>query len=469
MSEAVVRPPSHPKIKAYEVAVKYAKDVLTCQIVAGKLVKLACKRFVLDLKFGAARGLFFDKEAAQHVCDFFGLLHHSKGEWGQGPGQVFVLSPWQVFVLANLFGWKRADKTRRFREAHIEVARKNGKTTFLAGIGLYMLLADDEPGADVFSAATTRQQAKEVFNEACRMRRKSPFLSSRIGAFRNNLNVLATNSKFEPLSSDFGTLDGLNSHANLVDELHAHPSRHLYDVLFEATASRSQPLTLSITTAGYNRDGICFSQRKIAENILVGNVTASDGDAMFAFIACIDEPDHEGKNGDNWEDEKCWPKANPNLGVSVKIDKLREAAAKAKIDPTALNSFLCKHLNVWTSQEIRWMPPEKWAKCNASGPLASPMANRLLALKRLEGRTCLGGLDLSSKIDLTSFVLLFPPTEKRVEKKARPQTPEDIRRRSPMVYDEIVVPADPFWSVLPWFWVPKDGIADRSKEEQSEV
>lgn len=467
MSEAVVRPPSHPKINAYDTAVKYAKGVLTGEIVAGKLVKLACKRFIQDLKLGSARGLTFDKMRAQHVVDFFGLLRHSKGEWGKNGGEVFVLQPWQVFILANLFGWLRADGTRRFREAHIEIARKNGKSTFLAGIALYMLLADDEPGAEVYSAATTRDQAKIVFTEACNMRKKSPFLASRIGAVRNNLNVLATNSKFEPLSSDFNTLDGLNSHGIVIDELHRHPTRHLYDVLFESTASRTQPLTVSITTAGFNRDGICFAQRKIAENILVGNVTAADGDSMFAYIACIDEPDSEGKNGDSWNDEKCWAKANPNLGVSVKLDKLREAARKADVDPTALNSFLCKHLNVWTSQEIRWMPPDKWAKCNAAGPLVSPKQLREIALKHLEGRVCIGGLDLSSKLDLTSFVLLFPPVEALTEKRALPQTPEDIRWRRPPVMEDVVVrEADPKWSVLVWFWVPKECIPERVKKDR---
>lgn len=465
MPEKVIRPPNHPAINAYEVALNYAKDVLTGKIIAGKLVKLAAKRFISDLKYGHLRGLKFDAEAAQHVVDFFGFLHHSKGEWG---GQTFVLAPWQTFILANLFGWKRADGTRRFREAHLEVARKNGKTTFLAGIGLYLLLADDEPGAEVYSAATKKDQAKILFDEAVRMRKSSAFLAGRIAASRNNLAVLASHSKFEPLSAEDDTLDGLNSHGLLIDELHAHPTRKLFDVLHESTAARRNPLTVSITTAGYNTDGICYKQREIAEKILVGLIEAAKGDHVFAFIACIDEGDvKNGIPGDRWNDEACWPKANPSLGVSVKIDKLREAAMKAENDPSALNSFLRKHLNVWTSQDVRWMPPDKWAACNSAGPLGKPVELRAAAITKLLGRSCIGALDLSENVDLSAFILLFPPTKKIVDRIARPQTREQQFRREPVVYDEVVMQEeDPKWSVLCWFWVPNDNIDERTQKDR---
>jgi phage terminase large subunit-like protein len=471
MSDLVVRPPSAPYIDAYKVAVKYATDVLTGQIVAGKLLKLCAKRFIQDLKFGSTRGITFDKEAAQHVVDFFGTLRHWKAEWGKGGGQPFILSPWQTFILANLFGFKRANGTRRFREAHIEVARKNGKTTFMAGIGLYMLVADDEPGAEVYCIATKKDQAREVFDCAVNMRAKSKLLSQRVsvsgGAKPNNLSVLSTQSKFELQASDYGSADGKNVHCLIADELHQHPTRLLYDAYYESTGARSQPLVIAITTAGYNTMGICFAQRKIAENILVGNVAAEAGDSVFAYIACLDEPDKDGKGGDDYKDEACWPKANPNLGVSVKLDNMREAAAKAASDPTALNSFLCKRLNVWTSQEIRWMPPEKWAACNAAGPLANPLTVRAAAYERLKGRIAIGGLDLSSKFDLSSFVLLFPPVKERIEKIAKPQTREEKWAFKPVEYEERVTQSgDPFWSVLAWFWVPKDNIPDRVKKDR---
>src|SRR5208337_351620 len=467
MSNIVVRPPSAPHIDAYKVAVKYATDVILGTIVAGKLLKLTAKRFIQDLKYGPERGITFDRKRAQHVVDFFGTLRHSKGEWGKGGGLPFILEPWQTFILANLFGFLRVDGTRRFREAHIEVARKNGKTTFLSGIGLYMMVADDEPGAEVYSIATTRDQSKIVFDEAVRMRKKSPYLASRVASYRNNLSVLETASKFEPQSADYGTADGKNTHCLIADELHQHPTRLLYDAFKESTVSRTQALCIAITTAGYDTQSFCFTQRKVMENILVGNMSAKDGDAIFAFIACIDDADKDGKGGDNWEDEACWLKANPSLGVTVKLDSLREAAAKAKVDPTALNSFLCKHLNVWTNQEIRWMSPEKWAQCNAAGTFLSPKDLRLAAMERLKGRICIGGLDLSAKIDLTAFALVFPPIKEVVEKIPKPQTRQQIQFRVPIEFEEKVVsPADPKWSVLVWFWVPEGRIAERVKKDR---
>src|SRR5271170_7962981 len=187
MTDVLVAPPSVPQFDAYNVALTYAKDVLQGRIIAGKLLKLCCKRFISDLKVGPARGVTFDKKAAQHVVDFFGILRHSKGEWGKGRGLPFILSAWQIFILANLFGFKKNGK-RRFNEAHVEVARKNGKTTFMSGIGLYMMASDDEPGSEVYSIATTRDQAKIVFDEAVRMRNKSPYLAGRVDCVRNNMS-----------------------------------------------------------------------------------------------------------------------------------------------------------------------------------------------------------------------------------------------------------------------------------------
>jgi len=475
MPAVVIRPPSAPRIDAYKVAVKYATDVITGAIVAGKLLKLAAKRFIQDLKFGPARGIVFDRNAAQHVVDFFGTLHHSKGEWGpragSPKGDPFMLAPWQVFILANMFGFLRADGTRRFRTAHIEVARKNGKTTLMAGIGLYMLAADGEPGSEVYSVATKKDQAREVFDEAVRMAKKSRALANTVhfsgGKLPTNMSILGTASKFQLQASDYGTADGKNVHCLIADELHQHPTRLLYDAYAQATGSRRQYLIIAITTAGYNTMGVCFAQRSIVENILTANVSVEDGDSFFGYIACIDEGDKDGKGADNPMDESCWAKANPNLGVSVKMDNMREEAAKARIDPSALNSFLCKRLNVWVNQEIRWMDPAKWAACNIAGPLPNPRSLRMAAEKKLEGRIALGALDLSSKFDLSAFALLFPPVPERIERTARPQTRQEIQFRTPVVYDVVVVePADPRWSVLVWFWVPKDGIPERVKKDR---
>lgn len=438
MTQVVQRGQDHPKINAAEVARKYADDVVSGAIVAGKLVLYACKRYIEDLAHGAERGITFDPNAAQHVVDFFGFLKHSKGEWGN---TTFRLEAWQVFILANLFGWYRTDGTRRFTEAYIEIARKNGKTTFLAGIGLYLLLMDDEPGAEIYSAATKKDQARILFDEAARMRKASTFLASRIQAFGqkyvNRLFVDATSAKFEPLSSEDQTLDGLNIHGGLIDELHAHPDRKLYDVIFEATKARRNPFIISITTAGYDKSdtSICWNKRTFVSSVLEGTVSnPADGyaaDNVFGFIACLDA-------GDDWFDEANWPKANPNLAAGiVKIRGLREAAAQAKADPTALNSFLRKHMNIWTSQDTKWMDPDKWALCNVAGRNSSPKALRDAALEKLKGRKCFGGIDLSSKLDLTAYVLVFPPTA-----------------------------ADPQWHVIGWYWVPELNVPDRVKKDR---
>jgi phage terminase large subunit-like protein len=228
-------------------------------------------------------------------------------------------------------------------------------------------------------------------------------------------------------------------------------------------------MLIGITTAGYDTTGICYQQRNIGSNVLspssLEEVIA--GDSFFAYIACIDEPDKEGKSGDDPFNETCWIKANPNLGVSVKLDDLRVEAGLAKIDASALNSFLCKKLNVWVNQEFRWMDPSRWAQCSAAGTLANPKELRAAAIKKLQGRMAIGGLDLSEKFDLSAFALVFPPVVAKIERVPRPQTREQIMFRVPIVYDEVEMePADPNWSVLVWFWVPKDKIQERVKKDR---
>lgn len=469
MVDVIVRAPSATRIDAYKVALTYAIAVVKGELPAGKLLILAAKRFIEDLKFGQSRGITFDKNAAQHVVDFVGSLKQWKGEWGLRGGEPIDLQPWQVFILANLFGFMRADGSRRFREAHIEIGRKNGKTTLMAAVALYMLVADDEPGAEVYCIATKKDQAREVFDCAVALRNKSKFLANKVatsgGAAPSNMSVLSSASKFQLQASDYGTADGKNVHCLIADELHQHPTRLLWDAYKESSVARRQPLCIAITTAGYNQSGFCYKQRQRIENILTGNVSVIDSDHVFGFITCIDAPDKDGKNGDDWKDEKCWAKANPNLGTSVKIDALREMCANAKMDNTALNTFLCKHLNVWVNQEVRWMNPEKWARCNAAGPRENPIELREKAMKVLAGRIAIGALDLSSKEDLTSFVLVFPPCKAQVELVPKPQTQNQIHFKMPIEYEEKVIREEDLkWSVLPWFWVPEDTIPERVKK-----
>lgn len=396
-----------------KVWTKYAQDVIAGRIVACRWVRHACERHMTDLRDGPKRGLRFDEDAAQHVIDFFAWLKHSKGEWA---GQTVTLEAWQQFVLAMVFGWKRADGTRRFRTSYLEVARKNGKSTFAAGVGLYLLVADGEPGAEVYTAATKRDQARITHSEATRMVKASPALRSRVRTFKDNLHINGTASKFEPLGRDADSLDGLNIHGAIIDEFHAHPTRDLYDVIETATGSRRQPLMFIITTAGFDRSTVCFQFNEYTQKVLSGIV---QDDTFFGTIYGLDE-------GDDWEDETNWAKANPNLGVSKKLDDLQRKAARAKEMPAALNNFLRLELDVWTQAETRWVPEQHWKQCAGA-----------VDANGLRGRTCYGGLDLASTTDIAAFVLVFPPEAE----------------------------SDPF-HILCRFWVPEEAMRERSKKDR---
>lgn len=400
--------PAKPIIDAYMAG------VLDGSIPAGTYVRKAVERHVRDLETGEARGLYFDEEAGQRVIDFFAFLKHSKGEWA---GQTFELSPWQQFLLWVLFGWKRADGTRRFRAALAAIARKNGKSTLAAGIGLYLFAADGEPGAEVYTAATKRDQAKIVFAEAKRMVERSPSLRRKIGTYVANLNIPGTASKFEPLGADEDTMDGLNVHAAIIDELHAHKGRGVWDVLETATGARRQPMQFAITTAGFDRQSICWELWEYSIKILDGVI---EDDSFFAFIAAADKDDE-------WTDPVTWAKANPNLGVSVKMDDLQRKCEKAKNIPAAQNSFKRLHLNLWTQQSVRWLDIAAWDACGAP---VNP--------SEFSGWDCYAGLDLASTTDIAALALVFPDDEDYADE----------------------------YSVLPFFWIPADNILERVKKDR---
>lgn len=370
---------------------QYIEDIQNETVPACKWVKLAVDRHVRDLQEGEKRGLYFDEDAAQRAIKFFTFLKHSKGEWA---GQTIRLEPWQQFITAALFGWKTADGTRRFKTGYIEVARKNGKSTWAAGVGLYLFDADGEPGAEVYTAATKRDQARITHSEATRMVKASPFLRKRIGTFRDNLHNEKTASKMEPLGGDADSLDGLNVHGAIVDEIHAHKTRDLWDVLETATASRRQPLILAITTAGFDKNSLCRELNEYTKKILEGSV---QDDTFFGIIYTLDR-DENGKLKDDWENESVWVKANPNLGVSKKKEDMHRLARKAKEMPSALNAFLRLHLDVWTSASTSWMNMQRWNACGSH-----------VDENGLRGRTCYGGLDLSSTTDVSAWLLVFPP------------------------------------------------------------
>jgi len=367
--------------------VAYCRGVLDGTVPASQMIRAAVQRHLDDLQDGRARGLHFDRQAAEYAAQFFGLLKHSKGEWA---GKAFELAPWQQFIVWSLFGWKRADGLRRFRTAFVMVPRKNGKSTISAGLGLYLLTVDGEPGAEIYSAATKRDQAKITWDEAVRMSRASPALASMVEHWRSSdtLSVSATASKFQPLGADADTMDGLNIHGAIIDELHAHRTSAVVDVLDTATGARRQPLTFEITTAGFDRESICYQHYQYSRDVLRGTVR---DDAWFAYIAEIDD-------GDDWQDERTWAKANPNLGVSVKLDDLQRKAEKARHMPAAQNGFRRLHLNEWTQQSDRWIDLDLWDANFTRGVKAEDLA----------GRAGYGGLDLSAVSDLSAWVVAFP-------------------------------------------------------------
>ena len=389
-------------------AQRYAKQVVAGKIPAAKWTKLACQRQLDDLKRWKGKGApyRFDRAAADGVCGFVELLPHVRGIWAKR-GELIRLEDWQCFVLTTIFGWKRKDGLRRYRTAYVEVARKNAKSTLAAAIGLFMLVADGEAGAEIYSAATTRDQAKIVFQTARLMAQRAPSLRQAYGLEVNahNLHVLSTGSKFEALSAEGNSLDGLNIHSALVDELHAHKTRRVYDVLETATGSRSQPLLLSITTAGSDRAGVCYEQRTYVTKLLDG---AASDETYFGIVYTLDD-------ADDWTDEAVWVKANPNLGVSVYVDDMRRLAAKAQTMASAATAFITKRLDRWVNASSAWMDMRAWERCGDPS----------LELEDFAGQPCFIGVDLASSLDIAAVSLLFPGDDGAYTLFGRYYLPED--------------------------------------------
>ena len=392
---------------------KYAKWAVKSKNKVGKLGRLSAERHLRDLDQAKDKGWTFDVEAANRVLQFFPVVcRHSKGEWA---GEPVELSPNQKFRIGCVFGWKREDGLRRFRTAYNTEGRKGGKSTLSAGVGLYMMTADHEGGAEIFSYATTRDQAKIVFEESKNMVMKSPSLKSRVTPSKLNLAVLSTASKFEPLSADKNSLDGLNPHCAIGDEIHAHRSRAVYDVIETAMGARRQPLHWLITTRGVSQEnGICQEVDDYSIKVLKGEI---EDDTWFAYIACLDDDDE-------WDDEDVWVKANPNLGISVKLDDLQRLCTKAKFAAGARAEFKKKRCNLWISSVSEWLDAHAWQQCGG----------RQFDEEDLRGQSCYGGLDLSGSKDLTSLNLLF----------------DDI---------------DGTEKLLSYFWLPEKDLEERTREE----
>ena len=368
----------------------YGERVERGEIPACEWVRKAVKRQIEDQKrfSGKSSRFYFDPDEAAKVCKFIELLPHTKGQLA---GQKIRLEPWQIWILTTVFGWRRtADGGRRFRRVYIEVPRGNGKSSLSSGVALYCLLADKEPGAEVYSFATTRDQAGIVFNDAKRMVQQTASLRSHFGVevLSHALYVPKTNSTFQAKSADGSTLDGLNTHLAVVDELHAHRTRAVYDVVETSLGKRVNSLMWVITTAGFDTSGICYEVRTMVRNVLNRSVV---DESQFGIIYGLDE-------GDDWKSLAALEKANPNWGVSVMPEVVTSLQKKAIAIPSAAGNFMTKHLDVWCSAASGWMNMPAWNKC----------AREELRREDFEGEPCYIGLDLGSKSDMTAKVLMFP-------------------------------------------------------------
>lgn len=341
-------------------------------------------------KVAVAMGCYVDLEHAERVREFFRTcLVHSKGEWA---GKPFDLLDWQWNdIIAPLFGWRRPDGTRRFRRAWIEVPKKNGKSTVASGLALYLLLADGEAGAEVYSCAVDRDQAGIVFNEAANMVKQSPYLAEAVQVNKSQklMKFEAANSKYEALASDSDSSEGKNASAVICDEVHAWRDPAFFDSLIYSGRARKQPLFIMVTTAGDDITGVGGQEHERADAILKGTDLTQH---VFVYIASAPEVEP-----DDWKKEENWFKANPSLGITIPLASIAEDAAEAEKSPRKQVAFKRYTLNRWVGAAKQWIPHELWDTC---GEKFDPAM--------LVGETCYGGIDLSQKHDLSSICWCFP-------------------------------------------------------------
>jgi len=357
----------------------------------------------------------FSEAKAQHAIQFIEQLKHTKGRWA---GQPFKLLPWEVELIRQTFGTLRDDGTRQYHTVYVEIPKKSGKSEVGAAIALYMLMADGEANAEVYSAACDRQQASIVFNTAVHFIEGHPVLRqiTQVVASTKRIVFPKTGSFYQVLSSDVKSKSGLNISAAVIDEAWTHPSPDLIKMLTTGSGdARTQPLFLILTTAGNRLEGIGWDLHQRAKGILEGRKV----DPTFLPIIYGLEPD------DDWEDEKNWYKANPSLGHTIQLDRIREQFEAARDNPADIALFKQLRLNMWLKQNIKWMVAERWGECSFT-----------IDEEALRGRACYAGLDLSSTTDITAFVLVFPPM--------------DVEGR---------------YCVFPFFWLPEDTLALRVRRD----
>lgn len=394
-------------------ATDYAKSVVAGKTVAGRLVIDACKRHLSDLSGAKSRNLYWDPAAAQHAIGFFRDILCLNG--GQFEGKPFNPKPWQCFILGSLFGWKRADGTRRFRTAYIETAKGSGKSPLAAGIGLLLLVADNEPRAEIYAAAVKQDQAKVLFRDATAMVNFSPKLGSRLtltgGADPDNIAYIKAGSFFRPISSERQGRgqSGPRPHGALLDEIHEHPTNAIVEFMSAGVKWRRQPLIIMITNSGSDRQTVCWEYHAYSEQICSGIL---ENDSFFGYVCSLDKGD------DPFKDESCWIKANPSLPEIPGYDYIREEVRKAKGMPS--KEALCRRLNFceWTDAADSWLTKDVWAS-----------VQHHLDINDYTGKECYGGLDLSINNDLTALTLAFPTGHRQ-------------------------------WDCFTWFWMPGEKLLE---------
>lgn len=399
--------PSSNHIKRFNA---YIRKVVSGKIPACKEHRQACQRHLNDKK---AKKFKFDTRAAERACEFIELMPHVKGKWSR-ERSTLKLQDWQLFIVCSIFGWKLADNTRRFRVVYIKVPRKNGKSTLVAGIAVYMFVADGEAAAEVYSGATTEKQAWEVFGPAREMIKLTPALQSCYGVQVNarNMNVPGSMAKFEPVIGDPG--DGSNPSCAITDEYHEHKTSQQYDTMLTGMGSREQPLQLVITTAGDNIAGPCYDLEDASKKCLSGAVV---NDELFAILFGIDEDDE-------WDSVEALKKANPNFGISISEKFLLARLNDAKSRASRRGIYKTKHLNVWVNARAAFFDIEAW-QAGSSDKTPEDYA----------GRKCYIALDLASKVDVAAQVLVFPPDGDHKD-----------------------------WGVFPKFYIPETKIEDEENQ-----
>lgn len=420
---------------------QYALDVNSGKIVAGPYVRAACRRHLDDLENGPSRGLTWDVSDVERVIGFFQDVLTVEVEYtDEDGGSVSESVPFlpessQKFILGCLFGWKK-NGLRRFRRAYIEIGKGNGKSPLAAGIGHYMLAATKKLRAEVYSAATDKDQAAILFRDAVEMWRRSPSLYKRLIPSGQNpvwqLTMPSTSSFFKPISSEKKGKSGIRPYCGLIDEVHEHPDNSVIEMLRAGTKGNRQALIFEITNSGFNKESPCGREHDYAVSVVSGSILAEECDTYFAYVCALDEERDEIIDGqvvkipgdDPFADESCWIKANPLLGVSIQPDFIREQVNEAKGMPSKESIVRRLHFCQWVGSETTWIGASRWLS-----------VEHKLRWEDYRGEDCFGGLDLSYTTDLSACAWVFPTGTMS-------------------------------WDAFVEFWIPRDGLQDKIKKDR---